>query len=360
MVEMPAELKKEPTGIYKVAFESLNEGVLILSSNGMIVYANCAMGKLLKNPVERLVGTPISGHTTDESTVTIESIIEQGSGRCECNFLTADKGTTPALVSITSLPIEPSPTLAMVAVITDLSETKERNQELQAANERLTAQIELTGEAETRLRALSNRVLEMQEEERRNIARELHDEVGQNLTVLKLMIGRVDRIANEEVKPLLKDISATVSETIRQVREISMSLRPNALDQLGLIVAMEGLFKQLHDQADLQVHFDQHNIGDLPADLSMSAYRITQEALTNIMRHAGVKEAWVGISRGDDRLLISIEDHGRGVDLNALGAKRSTGLSAMKERATLLGGKLDIQSSPGKGMIINVALPVPN
>jgi signal transduction histidine kinase len=205
---------------------------------------------------------------------------------------------------------------------------------------------------------LSSRLLRIQEEERRAIARELHDQTGQSLTVLKLMVGRADRSASPELKPQLKDISEMATEIIKQVRSLSLSLRPGVLDDLGLAPAMEWLFKQLHAQADLKVHFEHEAFGQLSPDMNTTVYRITQEALTNVMRHAGVKEVSVRLSSRDGRLDLRIEDHGRGFDTAAVSS--STGLSAMRERAALLGGSCHIESSPGKGTVITISLPLPN
>ncbi len=237
---------------------------------------------------------------------------------------------------------------------------EERTHELSVAHSKLLEQLEFRAQAEQSLRSLSSRLLSIQEEERRSIARELHDQTGQSLTVLKMMVGRADRVAPETLKPHLADIGAMITEVIRQVRSLSLSLRPGVLDDLGLVSAMEWLFKGLHTQADLQVHFEHDAIGQLPPDASTALYRVTQEALTNVMRHAGVKEVWVRLSSQDGLISLRIKDMGHGFDSSAAGASRSTGLSAMRERAALIGGSCTIESSPGKGTVITILLPLPN
>ncbi len=235
-----------------------------------------------------------------------------------------------------------------------------RTSELETAHTKLLEQLEFRAKAEESLRSLSNRLLKIQEEERRTIARELHDQTGQSLTVLKLMVGRANREASEEMKPLLADIAGMITEIIKQVRSLSLSLRPTVLDDLGLVPAMESLFKQLHSQANLQVHFEHEIVNGITPDINIAAYRITQEALTNVMRHAGVKEVRVRLSSESSRLQLSVEDHGCGFDRAAAEANRSTGLSAMRERSALLGGACHIESIPGKGTIITVSLPLSN
>ncbi len=251
--------------------------------------------------------------------------------------------------------------LALQNLTSELEErVEERTHELAVAHSKLLEQLEYRAESEQSLRSLSSRLLGAQEEERRSIARELHDQTGQSLTVLKLMVGRADRVAPEEMKPHLADISAMITEIVRQVRSLSLSLRPGVLDDLGLVPAMKWLFKQLHTQADLKVHFEHDAIGQLPPDASTALYRVTQEALTNVMRHAGVKEVWVSLSNVDSQITLRIKDLGHGFDSTAPGASRSTGLSAMRERAALIGGSCVIESRPGKGTVITILLPLPN
>jgi signal transduction histidine kinase len=172
------------------------------------------------------------------------------------------------------------------------------------------------------------------------------------------MVGRADRLAGEDLKPLLKDIAGMTAEIIKQVRTLSLSLRPGVLDDLGLVPAMEWLFKQLRTRADLDVHFEHTGVSTLSAELSTAIYRITQEALTNIMRHSGVKEAWIRLEIQDGQLSLEIMDKGRGFDRAAADTSRSTGLSAMKERASLLGGSWFIESKPGHGTTVTVFLPL--
>ncbi|QNT75895.1 response regulator [Dehalogenimonas etheniformans] len=234
---------------------------------------------------------------------------------------------------------------------------KARTSELETAYHQLQEQLELRSKAEDSLRSLSNRLLKIQEEERRTMAKELHDEVGQSLTVLKLLLGRIERMSPADTKLLVKEASDDVTGLISQVRNMSLSLRPSSLDELGLAPTLEALFKQLHNQARLEVHFDDGEIGVLHQNTRITAYRIIQEALTNIMRHSGTNEAWVSLHRSDNRLQFSVKDRGRGIDLMEIEATKSTGLSAMKERAGLVNGSFEIESMLGLGTTIQVSLP---
>jgi PAS domain S-box-containing protein len=233
-----------------------------------------------------------------------------------------------------------------------------KTSELSTANTQLLEQLAQRERDAESLRSLSSKLLNSQEEERRSIARELHDEVGQNLTVLKLVLGRTKLKAPEEMKPALDEVSQIVSEVLKQVRHLSMSLRPGVLDELGLVMALESLFSDLNSRAGLQVHFESQDLGRLSPDTSIAIYRIAQESLTNVMRHGETKEAWVRLWTQNGRLHLSVADKGRGFDPDSRIASRSVGLLAMAERATLAGGVCTIESKPGKGTTVKVDVPL--
>ncbi len=235
---------------------------------------------------------------------------------------------------------------------------EKKTHELSLANIKLLEQLEFRAKDAEALRSLSSRLLNAQEEERRYVARELHDEVGQNLTVLKLMLGRANVNAPEDMKPILSELSGVTSEILKQTRNLSMSLRPGVLDELGLVPALDALFSNLNSQAGMQVHFESQDPGYLSPDTGLTAYRIAQESLTNVMRHGKTKEAWVRLWRQDGQLFLRIEDRGRGFEFQSVKASQSAGLVAMKERAALVGGKFSIESSLGKGTTVNLALPL--
>ena len=234
---------------------------------------------------------------------------------------------------------------------------RERTRELVAAHDKLLEQLELRAGAEESLRSLSNRLLNVQEEEKRAVARELHDQTGQSLTVLKLLLGKADRTAPEEMRPVLSEISDMVTQIIRQVRNLSLSLRPAVLDDLGLIPALEWLFRQLNDQTELKVTFDHADLPPIPPDVAIGIFRIVQEALTNVLRYADTREAEVKLALKDETVLLHIADRGKGFTGSSISTGRSTGISAMRERATLLGGQFAIVSKPGQGTIVSVSIP---
>jgi PAS domain S-box-containing protein len=204
-------------------------------------------------------------------------------------------------------------------------------------------------EAEEKLRAYALRLLAVQETERRHLARELHDEVGQSLTGLKLALER-GAPPGEAVE--------FVKELMTRVRDLSLRLRPAMLDDLGLLPALLWLFERYTAQTSVRVAFE-HRLppGRSPADVETAAFRIVQEALTNVARHAGVKEAVVRLWQDAGVLGIQVEDQGGGFD-PALPIGPTGGLSGMRERASLLGGRLEVESVPGLGTRLTAELPL--
>lgn len=212
-----------------------------------------------------------------------------------------------------------------------------------------------------RMRELSRRMLEVQEEERRFLSRELHDEIGQNLTGIKAMLEAGMKKSNAAGDDNLAKALALVNELMVQVRRLSIDLRPQMLDELGLAKAMAWHFNRLREQAGLEVEF-QHNADDgtrLPADVEITLFRITQEALTNVVRHADTRFAQVRLWREPGRCRLQVRDEGEGFDPHRELHEFSTaGLSGMIERAELLGGELLVESAVGAGTCLTVDLPL--
>jgi PAS domain S-box-containing protein len=217
-------------------------------------------------------------------------------------------------------------------------------------------------ESRARLAHLSRRLVEAQEEERRRIARELHDEVGQNLTALTISLDGVSQLALDGVmRGKIAEIQALTKHLIAEVSALSVELRPRVLDDLGLIPGLLSLFSRFSTQTGVEIDFKHTGIKRkrLAPELEISAYRIIQEALTNVVRHAGVKTASVRLQVEGDILYIQVQDEGKGFVLQqAMNAEDSMGLLSMIERAEQVGGHLTIEAAPGEGTIINCRLPL--
>ncbi len=225
--------------------------------------------------------------------------------------------------------------------------------------ERRRAELALRESAD-RLQALSGQLLEVQEAERRHLARELHDEIGQTLTGLRLLLRPTGELPSDAVKTGLEQARPLVDELLERVRGLSFDLRPAALDQLGLLPALLALFERYTDQTGVLVKFQHERLDRrLPPEVETSAYRIVQEALTNVARYSGVSAATVRVWATAKMLGIQIEDRGRGFDPEvALARPGSSGLAGMQERVRLLDGRLTIESKPGAGTQLTAELPL--
>jgi signal transduction histidine kinase len=210
------------------------------------------------------------------------------------------------------------------------------------------------------LQTLSHRLVELQENERRDVARELHDEIGQLLTGLKLALEMACRSPGAMGSAPPADALTLVNELIARVRRMSLDLRPAMLDDLGLLPALLWHLERYTALTQVGVTFEHAGVqGRLPPAVETAAYRIVQEALTNVARHAGVTEARVRLRVQQGTLRVQIEDRGRGFDTRAtLAGGASSGLTGMRERARLLGGQLRVGSAPGEGTRLTAELPL--
>ncbi len=202
---------------------------------------------------------------------------------------------------------------------------------------------------------LSHHVVNLQEEERAAISRELHDDVGQMLAYLTLQLERARRLNPKLVAGALQEVKMSLTETISQVRDISHRLRPPMLEG-GLLPALEELIRKLTSKG--QITYDL-KCAMLPAEsgeLNLAIYRIVQEALTNVIRHSQASKVTIGLFQKDGQVHLEVKDNGIGFDVSQ--ATRTAGLTGMKERARSLGGRLVIQTATGSGTEIIAVLPM--
>jgi signal transduction histidine kinase len=218
--------------------------------------------------------------------------------------------------------------------------------------------------ARLRLQALSNRMLEMQENERRHIARELHDEIGQSLTAIKLNLeALVRRSGDAATQALAGEIAGVAGQVLEQVRRLSLDLRPPQLDDLGLRAALHWLVKRhtLEDGPAIELEAPE-DLPRLPAQAETACFRIAQEALTNALRHAGATQVRIALKEEDGLFCLDVRDDGRGFDLAAARARAlqgaSLGLVGMNERVALAGGELRLASREGDGTHLRARFPL--
>jgi len=215
--------------------------------------------------------------------------------------------------------------------------------------------------AHDRLQTLSRRLVEVQEAERRHLACELHDEIGQILTGLKLILKMSKRLPADAIEASLGEARELVDELMAQVRNLSLDLRPTMLDDLGLLPALLWHCERYTSQTGRHVAFKHIGLERrrFPPEVETAAYRIVQEALTNVARHAGASEVTVRLWADQDVLGVQVEDQGVGFDPEAaLDAGTTGGLSGMHERAVLLGGQLTIESASETGTRVTAEFPL--
>lgn len=299
------------------------DAVVIVDSAGVARYVNPAAAGLFDRPRESLVGQlfgypAVAGRTTE-----LEIVRPSGDTRV-------------AEMVVADIEWEREP--AVLASLRDITEHK-RN--------------------EAALRALTRRVVETQEEERQALARELHDQVGSSLTGLRFSLDLAARLPRANAEAKLREALALTDSLVERVRSMSVDLRPAMLDDLGLLPALLWHFDRFTAQTGVQVHF-RHNgpWKTLGQELRLAVYRIIQEALTNVARHSGAGEAFVELRQTSRTVYVEVRDEGRGFDPAEVARRPSAGLTGMRERVMVLGGRLQIASAPGGGTCVSAALPL--
>ena len=214
--------------------------------------------------------------------------------------------------------------------------------------------LEEVRRAHEQMRALSRRLVSLQEEERRTIARELHDEVAQILSSLKFLMEASERTATAVARAQVNDMTR---QLLDRLRDMTLDLRPPMLDDLGLVPTLLWHFERYRAQTGIQVRFHHRGLAERLGVGEITAFRIIQEALANVARHAAVAEATVELWADGERVGIRVADQGRGFEPARVGS--SSGLAGMRERALLLGGTLIVESSPGQGTRVVANLPLP-
>jgi signal transduction histidine kinase len=241
-------------------------------------------------------------------------------------------------------------------------------------NARLFEQVK---EARQRLQALSNQLLKAQEEERRAITHELHDEVGQDLSALIMQLGTAKSLLPKSARParsILEEVEALIQQMLENLRTIIAGLRPPVLDDLGLIPALHRLGDELQEKTGMQVEIQTPHLSErLPAPLEVALFRIVQEALTNVRKHAHAQRVSITLAKENGKVLLSVQDDGVGFEKQTAPPRSSGdlilgggwripaghfGLIGIQERVTQLGGRLDLTSALGQGTTLRVEIPL--
>ncbi len=235
------------------------------------------------------------------------------------------------------------------------------DRELDRLSRTFNAMLDSAADYRHHLREVAARALSAAEEERKRIARELHDETAQMLAALLIRIRLVSRAGDADaVAALLEEMRREIGEALEGVRRFARGLRPPALDELGLVPAIESHVRALQESTGVQVQVEADDVdGLLSPQEELAVYRIVQEALSNVVRHAGARGAWVRIAREPGCLATTVRDDGHGFSpARVLADRAGLGLFGMHERAAYLGGRVEVQSEPGAGTTVRVEVPV--
>lgn len=227
--------------------------------------------------------------------------------------------------------------------------------------EKIRAEQELFKSRED-IRNLASHLEEVREEERTGIAREIHDELGQQLTVLKMDTSWLSKNVtkqDEKIIHRIKEMGKVIDETVKTIQRISSELRPRLLDNLGIVAAMEWQCKEFQERTGIVINFSAaETVVNLPVKTANGLFRIFQESLTNIARHSQATQADVTLNLSANEIILLVEDNGIGFIKEKINGKRTLGMLGMRERALLLNGECKINSKPGQGTLVEVIIPL--
>lgn len=337
---------------------SAMDAIITVDETGRIVLFNPAAETMFRCPQAAALGTSLDrfiperyqaahgSHMQRFGTTNVP--LRNMGGRLDIIACRADGEEFPADISISQLKTD-GHTL-YTAMVCDVTRRKAAEDELRASHQQL--------------RELSTSLQSVREEERTRIARELHDELGQHLTGLKMDLSWLElRLPKEQpaVAAKVADMNQLLDTTVQSVRRLAAELRPSILDNLGLVAAIEWLGEDFSQRsgAKVDLELDQEELVE-NEELVTALFRIVQEALTNISRHAEASRVRIALKHVGGSLTLEIEDNGRGMPLESGSAPGHFGLIGIRERAYLFGGDMRITSKPGAGTTIVITLPLTN
>jgi two-component system sensor histidine kinase UhpB len=344
---------------FRSAFDHAPIGMALVGLDERLLQANSTLCAMLGYSSEALLAktVPEITHPDDrelERRHKFRLLSEGGqSFQMEKRYICADGHIIWGQLSVSLLKDNMGNPLYYLGQLEDISERKRAEEELRASREQM--------------RALAGRLQAVREEERTQIAREIHDELGGALTGLKIDFSLLTRaalkIGNETVRTSLlagmDSMTKSIDATIQTVRRIAMELRPGVLDDLGLVAALEWQLKDFEKRTGIRCEFfpPVEEI-DLDADLSTALFRIFQEALTNVARHSGATDVRVRLRADADSSTLEVEDNGKGIEKEKTLSSKSLGLLGMRERAQMFGGRITVAGTPGTDTKVTVDIPL--
>jgi PAS domain S-box-containing protein len=334
---------------YRAFVERMNEGAAILSSDHTVLHCNSRFARFLGAALQSVIGSSMPDLVWPGDYPTLYALLRRAAHRsCRGEVRLQSRKGAPLSVHLSLNPLRLDSTRAVCLIASDLSEMKRAEQALRASSEQF--------------RSLAARLLSVREDERARISRQVHDELGQSLTAVKMdlawVAGRLPK-RNGKILQRIRTTAQMADRLIQSVRRISTELRPAILD-LGLAAAVEWQVQEFQARSGVQCKVRLLIREVFTSNVSTAMFRIFQETLTNVARHAKATRVEVVLEKQRDRLVLLIHDNGRGFDQVDPSLSHSLGLLGMRERAAVLGGQVDISSSPGKGTTVAAWIPLPS
>ncbi len=336
---------------YRILFEQMNEGAVTLTRDGVIAYSNQRFADLVRTPLEEVIGAPFCRFVRGQDQGRCEMLCHRGTlenTRDELTFGVGDDVPVPVALSFAPLHVEGgTDIIGVVGVVTDITIRKEY--------------------ADRRAQ-LMQQVITAQDDERRRISRELHDETAQALTALLVGLRTIEESRTiTATGALARQLRETVAATLNDVGRLARGLHPGTLDDLGLTAAVTLQVKEFFERHGIAVGLSIEGFEagpPLAPLLEISVYRVLQEALTNVARHAHARRVEVGLVRNEVAVELRVRDDGIGFGgaSNPIAAdeRRGLGLQGIRERTALLGGAVEMQAGTGTGTTIRARFPLPS
>ena len=334
---------------YRVFVERMNEGAAVLSSDHTVLHCNGRFARFLGAGLQSVIGASMLDLAWPDDHPKLDALLRRAAQRnCRGEIRLHSRKGAPLSVHLSLNPLRLVSTRAVCLIASDLSEMKRAEQELRASSEQL--------------RNLAAHLLSVREEERARISREVHDELGQSLTAVKMDLAwlavRLPR-SNGQMLKRIRSTGQLADSMIHSIRRISTELRPAVLD-LGLAAAVEWQVQEFQARSGISCKVRLPTREVVASSASTALFRIFQETLTNVARHARATRAEVVLEKQRDRLVLQIRDNGRGFEQANPSLSKSLGLLGMRERAAILGGQVNISSAPGKGTTVTAWIPLPS
>jgi len=339
---------------YRGLLETAPDAVVVVDRAGLIQVVNAETERVFGYRRDELLGKPVGllvpelfreSHQQSVGHYMMQPTARAMGGGAELWALRKDGSEFPT--EITLGPLRAAQGLFVTSVIRDVTERKRAREVLEQSLQRV--------------QALSERVMKIQHEERDRIARELHDELGQTLTALKVNLQMLEpHCADGEAEGHLTEALMITGRALDQVRGMMLDLRPLGLEDLGLAVVLESHLAKQAETAEWDSQFASTLTGRLRPELEIACFRVAQEALTNVMRHAHAKRVWVTLGLNGGEVQLSVRDDGKGLDIAVISNISQTGgfgLIGMQERMRQMGGRLAIDSAPGRGTEVRANFP---